>query len=85
MENQESISKMGMGVAIYGSPMSEITIYGSPISEITIYDSPMSESRKGTEVCNWKVLESTQRFLKILEHSQADHVSQGSEVREVGV
>ena len=57
MENQEGISKMGVEVTIYGSPMSEITIYGSP----------MLESEKGMEVHNWKVPEGSQRFLKVFE------------------
>ena len=55
MENQEGISKTD----------TEVTIYGSPMSEITIYGSPMSESREGTEVCNGKVLEGSQKFLKV--------------------
>ena len=57
MENQKSISKTD----------TEVTIYGSLMTEITIYSSLMSESRKGAEVHNWKVLESSQRFSKVLE------------------
>ena len=65
MENQEEISKMG----------AEVTMYRSPVSEITIYSSPMLESKKGMEVRNWKVLESTQRFPKVLEGFWEGHVS----------
>ena len=36
------------------------------MSEITIYGSPMSESGKETEVRNWKELEDSQKFLKVL-------------------
>ena len=71
MENQEGISKMDAGVTIYGSLMSEITIYGSL----------MLKSGKGTEICNWKVLENMQRFLKVLEHFQVGHMSWSLKVR----
>ena len=57
MENQEGISKTG----------TEVTIYGSPMLGITIYGSLMLESGKGTEVRNWKVLESSQKISKVLE------------------
>ena len=45
----------------------EVTIYRSLMLEITIYGSPMSESEKGTEVYDWKVLEGSRKFLKVLE------------------
>ena len=49
------------------------------MSGITIYGSPMSESGKGTEVRNWKVLESSRKFLRVLE---TGHMSQDSEFGE---
>ena len=47
--------------------MSGITIYGSLMLGITIYGSLMSESGKGTEVRNWKVLESSRKVSKVLD------------------